>query len=78
MRGEILGLERRRIWHDEDRLEILMPIGVGGTAVTQVAQLHNVTRQQIYARHETSFVYRGLHLKGEIRTIIDSLKWREK
>lgn len=31
-----------------------------------------------YARHETSFVYRGLHLEGEIRTIIDSLKRREK
>lgn len=31
-----------------------------------------------YARHETSFVYRGLHLASEIRTIIDSLKRREK
>ncbi len=30
-----------------------------------------------YARHETSFVYRGLHLESEIRTIIDSLKRRE-
>lgn len=31
-----------------------------------------------YARHETSFVYHGPHLEGEIRTIIDSLKRREK
>jgi hypothetical protein len=31
-----------------------------------------------YARHETSFVYRGSHLKEEIRTIVDSLKRREK
>jgi phosphatidylserine/phosphatidylglycerophosphate/cardiolipin synthase-like enzyme len=30
-----------------------------------------------YARHETSFVYRGLHLDDEIRTIVDSLKRRE-
>jgi hypothetical protein len=31
-----------------------------------------------YARHETSFVYRGQHLQDEIRIIIDSLKRREK
>lgn len=31
-----------------------------------------------YARHETSFVYRGNHLEDEIRTIVDSLKRREK
>ncbi|OJF95657.1 hypothetical protein AX761_17080 [Rhizobium sp. 58] len=31
-----------------------------------------------YARHETSFVYRGNHLEEEIRTIVDSLKRREK
>jgi phosphatidylserine/phosphatidylglycerophosphate/cardiolipin synthase-like enzyme len=35
-------------------------------------------RQGQYARHETSFVYRGQHLQDEIRTIIDSLKRREK
>jgi len=29
-----------------------------------------------YARHETSFVYRGPHLEDEIRTIIDSLRCR--
>jgi len=53
MRGEILGLERRRFWRDEDKLEILMSIGVGGATVTQVAQRHEVTRQQIYAwRHD--------------------------
>jgi hypothetical protein len=26
MRGEILGLERRRIWRDEDKLEIVMSV----------------------------------------------------
>ncbi len=35
-------------------------------------------RQGQYARHETSFVYRGQHLEDEIRTILDSLKRREK
>lgn len=53
MRGEILGLERRRFWHDEEKLEIVMSVGVDGATVTQVAQRHEITRQQIYAwRHE--------------------------
>lgn len=53
MRGEILGMERRRFWRDEDKLDIIMSIGVGGATVTQVAQRHEVTRQQIYAwRHD--------------------------
>lgn len=53
MRGEVLGLERRRRWSDEDKLAIVSAVGVGGATVTQVAQRHEVTRQQIYAwRHE--------------------------
>lgn len=53
MRGEILGLERRRRWSDEEKLGIVLEVGVGGATVTQVAQRHEVTRQQIYAwRHE--------------------------
>jgi len=53
MRGDILGLERRRRWSDEDKLEIVLSVGACGTTVTQVAQRHDVTRQQIYAwRHE--------------------------
>ncbi|MGO4916624.1 transposase [Pseudogemmobacter sp. W21_MBD1_M6] len=53
MRGEILGLERRRFWRDEDKLEIVTSVGVGGATVTQVAQRHEIMRQQIYAlRHE--------------------------
>jgi phosphatidylserine/phosphatidylglycerophosphate/cardiolipin synthase-like enzyme len=31
-----------------------------------------------YARHETSFVYRGQHLEEEISTILGSLQGREK
>lgn len=49
MRGEILGLERRRLWRDEDKLEIVMSVGIAGATETQVAQRHEVTRQQIYA-----------------------------
>ncbi len=53
MRGEILGVERRRFWHDEDKLEIVMSVDVGGASVTQVAQRHEIRRQQIYAwRHD--------------------------
>lgn len=40
MRGEILGLERRRFWHDDDKLEI----GVDGASVTQVAPRHEIGR----------------------------------
>ena len=53
MRGEILGVERRRFWGDEVKLEIVTSVGIGGATVTQVAQRHEVTRQQIYKwRHE--------------------------
>lgn len=53
MRGEILGVERRRRWDDDEKLAIVSAVGVGGATVTQVAQRHEVTRQQIYAwRHE--------------------------
>lgn len=53
MRCEILGFERRRRWSDEDKLAVVMSVGVDGATVTQIAQRHDVTRQQIYAwRHE--------------------------
>jgi transposase len=53
MRGEVLGVERRRRWDDEVKLAIVSAVGIGGATVTQVAQRHEVTRQQIYAwRHE--------------------------
>ena len=53
MRGDILGLERRRRWSDEEKLGIVLSVGVAGATVTQVAQRHEVTRQQFYAwRHE--------------------------
>jgi transposase len=53
MRGEVLGVERRRRWDDEVKLAIVSAVGTNGATVTQVAQRHEVTRQQIYAwRHE--------------------------
>jgi transposase len=52
MRGEILGVERRRRWSDEEKQSIVLAVGVDGATVTQVAQRHEITRQQIYAwRH---------------------------
>lgn len=38
---------------------------------------HSADRQGQYARHETSFVYRGRHLEEEISTIVGSLRRRE-
>ena len=53
MRGEVLGVERRRRWDDEAKLAIVSAVGIDAATVTQVAQRHDVTRQQIYAwRHE--------------------------
>ncbi|MEJ6713529.1 MAG: transposase [Rhodobacterales bacterium] len=54
MRGEILvGVERRRRWSADQNLSILAEVGVNRATVTQVAQRHEITRQQIYAwRHK--------------------------
>ncbi|MCA1408801.1 transposase [Ensifer sp. IC3342] len=47
MRVEILGQERRRRWGDEKKLDIIMSVGLDGATVTEVADRHDVTRQQI-------------------------------
>lgn len=53
MRGEVLGVERRRRWSDEEKLSIVTSVGIDGSTVTQVAHRCDVTRQQIYRwRHE--------------------------
>lgn len=53
MRGEVLGVERRRRWSDEEKLAIVSSVGLNGATITRVAQLNDVTRQQVYAwRHE--------------------------
>ncbi len=60
MRDEILGLEGRRRWSDEEKIRIVMSVGIDGASVTQVAQRHDVTRQQVCAwRH-------GLKKKGAL------------
>ncbi|MDP1667440.1 IS66-like element accessory protein TnpA [Phaeovulum sp.] len=67
MRGDILGLERRRRWGEEEKLGIVLSVGVEGASVTQVAQRHDVTRQQIYAwRH-------GLKKKGVLSALPEAL-----
>ena len=48
MLGEVLGVERRRRWSEDEKLEILSEVGVRGASVTQVAQRHEITRSQIY------------------------------
>ncbi|UWQ85036.1 transposase [Leisingera caerulea] len=48
MRGEILGVERRRRWSDEEKLAIVTSVGIDGATVTRVVQHHDVTRQLIY------------------------------
>lgn len=48
MLGEVLGVERRRRWSEDEKLEILSEVGVGGASVTHVAQRHEITRSQIY------------------------------
>lgn len=48
MRLETPGAERRRRWCDQKKLEIVTSVGVDGATVTDVAQQHDVTRQQIY------------------------------
>lgn len=48
MRGEILGIERRRRWSDDQKLSILAAVGVNGATVTDVALRHEITRSQIY------------------------------
>jgi transposase len=49
MRGEILGVERRRRWSDDQKLSIVASVGVNRATVAQVAQRHEVTRSQIYS-----------------------------
>lgn len=50
MREDFLGVERRRRWSDDDKLEIVFSVGVDGATVTH---RYDVTWQQIYAwRHE--------------------------
>jgi transposase len=44
----IVEAERRRRWSEEQKLAIVLEVGVGGTTVADVARRHDVTRQHIY------------------------------
>lgn len=49
MRGEVLdGVERRRRWSDEQKLRLLMEVGLRGATLTDVARRHSVSRSQLY------------------------------
>ena len=48
MKGEILGVERRRRWSEGEKLAILAAVGVNGATVTEVARRHEITRSQVY------------------------------
>jgi len=67
MQGDVLGRERRRRWHDEEKLAIVLEVGVAGASVTSVAQRHELTRQQIYTWR------RELRLKGMLLPTRDTV-----
>ena len=50
MRGEVLdGVERRRRWTDDQKLSVLMEVGLRGATVTDVTRRHAPSRQRLYA-----------------------------
>lgn len=46
--SDILGVERRRRWQDDEKLATLERVGMGGRTVSDVAREADVTRQHIY------------------------------
>lgn len=74
MQGDVLGRERRRRWRDEEKLAIVLEVGVDGASVTSVAQRHEVTRQQIYTwRHELRLKGRLLPTAGTVFLPVETL-----
>jgi transposase len=48
MRQEIVvGIEHRRRWSSEEKLQILSEVGVQGATVSDVARRHALTRQHL-------------------------------
>lgn len=45
MLGEVLGVERRRRWSEDEKLEILSEVGVGGASVTRRSR--SATRSRV-------------------------------
>lgn len=46
--SDILRVERRRRWQDDEKLAVLSRVGVAGRSVADVAREADVTRQHIY------------------------------
>ena len=56
MRGEILGLERRRRWNAEEKLSIVLSVGVDGATVTQVTRSPSGVVTRWNRKHRSLFV----------------------
>ena len=48
MRQEVLSVEGRRRWADDEKLAVVSEVGVNGATVADVARGNDVTRQHIY------------------------------
>ena len=49
MRQEVLtGIERRRHWSDAEKLRIVREAGAEGVRLSDIARVHDITRQHIY------------------------------
>ncbi|WP_158523318.1 MULTISPECIES: transposase [Agrobacterium] len=46
----LTGVERRRDWSDDDKLQILEEAAASGARIVDVAHRHDIRPQQIYTR----------------------------
>ena len=68
---EILtGVERRRRWSSEEKLEILREASAPGSSVGAVARRHDISRSQIYQWRRA---FRAGRLRSESYAVVDFL-----
>ncbi len=68
---EILtGVERRRRWSSEEKLEILREASAPGSSVGAVARRHDISRSQIYQWRRA---FRSGRLRSESFAVVDFL-----
>ena len=68
---EILtGVERRRRWSSEEKLEILREASAPGSSVGAVARRHDISRSQIYQWRRA---FRSGRLRSESLAVVDFL-----
>ena len=68
---EILtGVERRRRWSSEEKLEILREASAPGSSVGAVARRHDISRSQIYQWRRA---FRSGRLRSESFAVVDLL-----